>query len=43
MSDDDRDKTIFIEYYPSFVLAVIWNNNGTVDQYHVSERERVTV
>lgn len=42
MNEDERDKTIFVEYYPSFVLTSVWNNNGTLDRYHVAGMKHAT-
>lgn len=31
--EDERDRTIFIEYYPEFRLTSIWHDNGKLENY----------
>lgn len=32
---DRRDRTIFIEFYPEFVLTSVWYDNGKLDSFAV--------
>lgn len=34
--EDDRDRTIFVEYYPTFCLTSVWFDNGRLDYFVMS-------
>lgn len=31
--EDKRDRTIFVEYYPAYILTSVWTNNGQLENY----------
>ena len=35
---DELDETIFIEYFPNYVLVSTWHNNGKLRMFHIVER-----
>lgn len=34
--DDERDRTVYIEYYPWAILTTVWRENGTVDSCYAA-------
>lgn len=37
--EDERDRTVYVEYFPRFCITAVWYNNGKLDYYNIGSAD----